>query len=158
MGSTPHRNLLMFAELTGPRSAKNVVLATTMWDKLNPKFKNDGIEQETDLKQNYWNVMIHHGAAVERFLNNSDSAWNIIDNIVNRNEFDQKAVLQFQEESVDRKQPLQATGAGRALHLGLDRLIEKQNKLIERQNKTIQESTVWSSSSGSVTLSAQESE
>jgi hypothetical protein len=36
MGSTPHRNLRVFAELTGPGSAKNVVLATTMWDILGP--------------------------------------------------------------------------------------------------------------------------
>jgi hypothetical protein len=38
MAAAPHRNLLMFSELTGPRSAKNVVLVTTMWDKLIPEF------------------------------------------------------------------------------------------------------------------------
>jgi len=147
MSATPHRNLLMFEELTGPRSAKNVVLATTMWDKLHPQF-DDGNKRVKGLEEKYWNVMIHHGATVERFLNTSDSAWSMIDNVVKRNKHEQKAVLLIQEETVDRKQPLLATAAGKALFLDFDRLIE-------RQNKTMQESTVWSSSSGSMTLGTQ---
>jgi len=140
----------MFAELTGPRSAKNVVLATTMWDKLHPKF-DDGNKRENGLKENYWKVMIHNGATVERFLNDSDSAWSIVDNIINR--ADRKAVLLFQEETIDQRQHFLTTAAGRALDLDLDRLIEKHQK-------AIQESTLWSSSSGSVTLTlgAQDSE
>ena len=148
MGTTPHRHLLMFAELTGPGSAKNVVLATTMWDKLHPQL-DDGNKREKGLENRYWNVMIHHGATVERFLNTSNSAWTIVHNIVNNN--DHKAALLFQEETVDQKRPLLATAAGRALSLDLDRLVEKQKK-------TIQEPTVWSSSSGNVALNAQESE
>ena len=141
MSATPHRNLLMFAELTGPGSAKNIVLVTTMWDKLHPQF-DDGHKREKGLEKKYWNVMIHHGATVERFLNTSDSAWSMIDNVVERNKHEQKAVLLIQEETVDQKQPLLATAAGKALSLDFDPLIEKQNK-------TMQESTEWSSSSGS---------
>jgi len=150
MAAAPHRNLLMFAELTGPRSAKNVVLVTTMWDTLNPTCQNEGVEREKGLKTKYWNTMIYHGAAAERFLNNSDSAWRIINNIVDRNKNDEKPVLQFQEERVDRKKTLKETGAGQALYQDL-------NRLIERQNKTMQVSTTWSNSSGS-TLGAQEPE
>ena len=148
MSGTPHRNLLMFEELTGPKSAKNVVLASTMWDKLHPKFDN-GNTREKDLEKKYWNVMIHHGATVERFLNTSDSAWSIIDNVVKRNEG--KAVLLIQEEMMVRKTSLLKTSAGKALYLD-------PNRLAEAKNKAIQESTVWSSSSGSVTLGVQESE
>ena len=150
MSATPHRNFLMFKELTGPRSAKNVVLATTMWDKLHPQF-DDGNKREKDLEKRYWNVMIHHGATVERFLNTSDSAWSIIDSVVERNKHEQKAVLLIQEETVGRKQPLLATAAGKALYLDF-------NRLLEREKKTMQESTVWSSSSGSVTLGTQGSQ
>ena len=140
-------NLHMFEELTGSRSAKNVVLATTMWDKLHPKFDN-GNTREKDLEKKYWNVMIHHGAAVERFLNTSDSAWSMIDNVVKRNE---KAVLLIQEEMMVRKTSLLKTSAGKALYLD-------PNKLAEEKNKALQESTMCSSSSGSVTLGAQECE
>ena len=149
MSAKPKQNLHMFEELTGSRSAKNVVLATTMWDRLHPQF-DDGNKREKDLEKKYWNVMIHHGATAERFLNTPDSAWSIIANVVKRNKH-QKAVLLIQEETVGRKQPLLATAAGKALYLGFDRLLE-------RQNKTMQEPTVWNSSSGSVILDAQEYE
>ena len=147
MAASPHRNLLMFEELTGLRSAKNVVLVTTMWDKLNLEYQHEGDEREKGLKTKYWNTMIDHDAAVERFLNNSDSAWRIINNIVDRNK---KAVLQFQEERVDRKKSLKETSAAQALHQDL-------NRMIERRNKKMQDPTRRSNSSGS-TLGAQEPE
>jgi hypothetical protein len=49
----------MFAKLTGPRIAKNVILATMMWDKLDAKF-HDGDKLEKILKEEYWKVMIHY--------------------------------------------------------------------------------------------------
>jgi hypothetical protein len=115
----------MFTKLTGLRSAKNVVLATTMWDTLGAKFDAIGTTREQALKKEYWNVMIDHGAGVERFLNTVDSAWSIVDKIVEKSD---KAVLLFQEEKVDRKQALLATGAGKALSLDLELLIQDQNK------------------------------
>ena len=136
MAGTPQRNLLMFAELTGSRSAKNVVLATTMWDRLHPKF-DDGDKREKVWKEQYWDVMIHHGAAVERFLNTPDSAWSIIDNLVERSKNDQRVALLFQEERVDQKKPLRATAAGKAFR--------DFNKSIQRQNHAIHEPVVRSS-------------
>jgi len=57
MSGTPHRNLRMFGELCGAKSARNVVLLTTMWDKArNPEEAN---KREAGLKERYWNVMIH---------------------------------------------------------------------------------------------------
>jgi len=148
MSGAPHRNLRMFEELTGPRSAKNVVLATTMWDKLHPQF-DDGNKREKGLEEKYWNVMIHHGATVERFLNTSDSAWSMIDKVVKRDE--PKAVLLIQEEMIVQKTPLLATSAGKALY-------RDPNQLAAEKNKAVQESTVWSSSSASVTLGTQGSQ
>ena len=87
----------MFAELTGPRSTKNVILTTMMWDKLSFKF-DDGTKQEKILKEEYWNIMIHLGTAIEHFLNESDLAWSILDNIVNPHKTDQEVALLFQEE------------------------------------------------------------
>ena len=139
MSVTQHRNLRMLAEFTGPGSAKSVVLATTMWDKLHPQF-DDGNKREKDLKERYWNIMIHHGATIARFLNTSDSAWSIVDNIVNKN--DQKAGLFFQEERVDQKKYFEKTGAGEALDLHHD-------NLIERQENTIRGPVGWSDSNGS---------
>ena len=112
MAAKPQQNLHMFEELTGSGSAKNVVLATTMWDKL-PKDVN-GDQREKGLKEEYWNAMIDHGAAVERFLNTSDSAWSLVDNMVQKNV--PKAGLLFQEERVDQKKHFVQTSARQALH------------------------------------------
>jgi len=83
-----------------------------MWDKTKAKF-DDGNKRETSLKEKYWNTMIDHGAAVERSLNTSDSAWNIIDNNVDRNK--PKEPLLFQEEIVDQQKPFLVTSARQAL-------------------------------------------
>jgi hypothetical protein len=117
----------MFGELTGRKGTKNVVLATTMWDKLHPQL-DDGGKREKDLKKKYWNVMIRNGAAVERFLNTSDSAWSIVDNVVDRSS--PKAPLLFQKERVDQGKYVEDTSAGEALGLNVGRLVKRQNKTV----------------------------
>ena len=124
MSAVPQRNLHIFEELIGSRSAESVTLATTMWDKLS-RFDN-GDERENGLKEEYWKGMIDHGAAVERFLNTSDSAWSIVDNIVNKN--NHKAALLFQEERVDEKKPFKKTSVGEALYPDLDKLFPKRQQ------------------------------
>jgi len=119
----------MFGELTGRKGTKNVVLATTTWDKLHPQF-DDGNKREEGLKKKYWKVMIHHGAGLDRFLNTSDSAWSIVDNIVNRG--GPKAALLFQKERVDQGKYVKDTSAGEALELDLGQLVKRQNKTVEK--------------------------
>jgi len=102
----------MFKELTGSTSAENVALTTTMWDKLS-EF-DDGDEREKGLKVEYWKAMIDEGAAVERFRNTSESAWSIVDNMVNKSV--PKAPLLFQKERVDQNKKFANTSAMRALY------------------------------------------
>ncbi|KIM49709.1 hypothetical protein M413DRAFT_114611 [Hebeloma cylindrosporum] len=131
MPGTPHRNLLVFSELTGRKGTKNVVLATTMWDRLHPTKENGlGDRREGALKKEYWNLMIYHGAAVDRFLNTSDSAWSIVDNIVNKDE--QKAPLLFQQQRVDQEKSLPQTSAGEALEQDLARLVKNHKKTMKK--------------------------
>jgi hypothetical protein len=95
---TPRRDLHKCAELTGPKSAKNVVLATTKWDTLDPKFEEIGKTREEGLRKEFWNIMIHHGAAVQRFLNDSGSAWSIVENVVKKN--DQMGVISRKKKDI----------------------------------------------------------
>ena len=136
MGSTPHRNLLTFGELTGPQSAKNIILVTTMWDVLGP-MAVVGDRREQRLKADYWDVMIHHGATVARFLNNSDSAWEIIDNFISRKQKIQKTELTFQEERVVQKKKLEETRAGEALSWNLDELIPTQGETMQQPTRKV---------------------
>jgi len=93
-------HLRMFAKLTraGPRSAKHVILTTTMWDLLGSKI-DDGNKREERLKK-YWEDMNHPDANVKRFLNDSDSAWSIVDSVVENR--DQKKVLSTKMKAILR--------------------------------------------------------
>ena len=148
-GSTPHRNLRIFAELTGPRSAKNVVLATTMWDTLGPMMIDVENKREKRLKEEYWNVMIHRGATVQRFLNHSDSAWKIINNFLNRDENNPKTGLMLQEERVVERKKLEETSAAEAPSLDLEELARRQNETMRQSTRvTKQSSTGMSATHG----------
>ena len=88
----------MFGELCGDKSARNVVLLTTMWDKVwNP---DEAHKREAGLKERYWDVMIHHGATVARFQMNGwePDPWSIVDNVIQQR---QPGPLLLQEEVVD---------------------------------------------------------
>ena len=122
MAGTIHRNLRMFGELCGDKSAKNVVLVTTMWDKV--RNEADALKREDSLKLRYWNVLLYHQASVARFYNDQTTAWNIINHGTGR---DRTAVL-LQEEMVTLGRNLNETNAGKALYRDLQSLLDKQNK------------------------------
>ena len=127
MSEAPHRNLRMFGELCGNKPAKKVVLATTMWDKVSEI--EEGEKRENALKEKYWNVMLHHGAVVERFLNTPESAWAVINRLVEREK--NKSALLLQEELLDLGKRLNDTNAAMALYLDLQTLVAKQNRTIQ---------------------------
>ena len=85
MIGNPHRNLRMFGELCGDHaSIKKIMLVTTMWDKVQLEL-DTGVRRETELFENYWKALINHGASTARFLNSADSAWKIVDLILEQN-------------------------------------------------------------------------
>ena len=129
MSGTPHRNLRMFGELCGDKSTRNLVFLTTMWDKA--RNIKEAENREAQLKERYWNVMIHHGATVERFYVNGSgpqSPWLIVDRMIHRHQLGH-ALLQ--EEMVDVGKRLNETNAGKALFRDLEGLLTKQNKTIK---------------------------
>jgi len=70
----------MFSQLCGTEAAKNVVFVTTMWDCPDPSRQNN--KTEKNLKTDYWRKMILQQARVARFLNNEDSAWRIVTEMI----------------------------------------------------------------------------
>ena len=73
------KNLQMFANLCGQKAMPNVVIATTMWDRVS---KEEGNEREDELKRDFWTGMVADGCRTERFENTYDSAWCIIGSVV----------------------------------------------------------------------------
>lgn len=126
MAGIPHHNLRLFGQLCGDQAIKKVILVTTMWDKLKMW---EGAQREHNLRLNYWKVMIEKGALVARFRNTSQTAWKIIDMIVQEPEFSTQVHL-LQKELVDLKFHLNETETGITLYSNLQEL------LIEQQQRT----------------------
>ena len=123
MIGTPHRNLRMFGELCGDHAIKKIMLVTTMWDKVQ---RDTGVRRETELFENYWKAMINYGASTARFSNSADSAWKVVDLILEQHTTE---VLLLQEELVDLKRALNETQAGKMLYLNLQRSLAEQRDL-----------------------------
>ena len=124
MAGTPHRSFRTFGELCGDQAVKNVVLVTTMWDKVQ---RDTGVRRENELFENYWKTMINYGASTARFSNSADSAWKIIDPILKQRESE---VLLLQEELVDLKRAVSETQAGKTLYSDLQRLLAEQRDTV----------------------------
>ena len=125
MAGAPHRNLRMFSQLCGDQGVKKVILVTTMWDKVKI---STGAQREHDLRLNYWKGMMEKGASVARFRNTQQTAWKIIDIIVQESTTE---VLLLQEELVDLKLRLNETKAGIMLYSNLQELLLEQQRTIQ---------------------------
>ncbi|PMD53669.1 uncharacterized protein K444DRAFT_571192 [Hyaloscypha bicolor E] len=62
------KNLRMMKQLCGADSLQNVVLATTMWEKVTIE---EGLRREAELEQTYWKDLIDGGATVARITTQS---------------------------------------------------------------------------------------
>ena len=76
------RNLETFASLCGQKAMPNVVIATTMWGKVE---KEEGEQREEELKSEFWAKMQVDGCKTARFENTYESAWRVIDSPAKEN-------------------------------------------------------------------------
>jgi hypothetical protein len=115
------RNLRMFRKLCGEDPLRNVILATTFWDKVSGQV---GEEREAELrvKPEFWGSMIQRGSQVTRFTDR-DSALKIMELLLPNNPLP----LEIQLELVDQSKNLVETAAGKSVNEELNRL-EKIHK------------------------------
>jgi len=99
------KNLEMFRYLTGEKNLKNVVLATSMWDKVTAA---EGEEREAELKSKFWRVMLAMGAKTARHHGTHDSAVEVARLLLKNDPF----YLQLQEEMGELHLLLKDTKAG----------------------------------------------
>ena len=119
------KNLQMFTSLCGKNAMPNVVIATTMWGKVS---KEEGGEREEELKSDFWKDMLANGCRTERFENTYESAWRIIDRLVQK---DPTQVL-LPCEIVDDDLRLNETKAGVTLNQELEKLIKDRKEAARR--------------------------
>lgn len=125
------KNLLMFNKLCGDDAAKNVILGTTKWADV---VETVGQQREQQLSNEHWKHMLDHGAKTARFTNTSESAWAIVNKILQR---DQTEVLLIQHELVDLRKLIPQTAAGLALRHNLQELLEHQKKEARQLRKEV---------------------
>jgi hypothetical protein len=121
------KNLHMFEKLCGPECMSNIVLATTMWDKLgqdNRSSFKDGEQRERMLldKPDFWGYMVRQGSRVYRHDASKASAWKMVQHILSKKS---SIALAIQRQMIDDGESLQGTDAGEFLH---KELLESQKK------------------------------
>jgi len=111
------KNLEMFQKLTGESNLKNVILTTTMWDKVTPE---EGAKREGELKQKFWRVLLALGAEAARHEGTAESAQNIARGLIQNKPF----YLQLQHEMGMKNKALRDTAAGREIMAEIERIKE----------------------------------
>jgi len=132
---TPLKNLRMFEELCGKNAFHNVVLTTTMWDEVD---EETGEERERELTANYWRTMLEHGSTTSRFLGTRESAFNVIDPIIEA--ANGRSSVLLQNELVDMRKSLPATSAGRVLFSTMGQFVSQREDLLRRIRREMRDS------------------
>lgn len=139
MSGSAMRNLNMFKKLCGENYFQNVVLATTMWERLSSKA--DGLRNEEQLKANrdWWGGMLAKGSRMFQHYDSAGSAREIVGYLVKSS----PTVLRIQEEMVDERRELVDTLAGREVEKDLHELrakcVEEMKALRDEQAEALKE-------------------
>ncbi|KAF8811580.1 hypothetical protein BYT27DRAFT_7252672 [Phlegmacium glaucopus] len=127
MAGTPLKNLRMFEELCGKNAFENVILATTMWDEID---ETTGVARERELKSKYWKAMLDRNSRTSRFLRTRESAFTLIDPLIDA--ANKRSSVLLQQEMVDMRKKLPATSAGQELFSKMELLVRQREELLNR--------------------------
>ena len=104
------------------------VLVTTNW----PSDLNDVLERrEEEMKGEHWKTLIEKGLDVRRFQRDSDSAWDIINHLLQGVPSilaDNRLDLQIQKELIKLQISIPETEAGQELRYTLKQLLKMQEE------------------------------
>ncbi|KAI0394896.1 P-loop containing nucleoside triphosphate hydrolase protein [Xylariaceae sp. FL0594] len=115
------KNLEMFRKLTGEANLKNVMLATSMWDKVSPK---EGQAREEELKNKFWKLLLAYEAKAIRYGGTPESARYIAQQLMANKPF----YVQIQQEMGKENKAVKDTEAGRQVMIELVRLKEEHQR------------------------------
>ncbi|KAH8881187.1 hypothetical protein GQ53DRAFT_668330, partial [Thozetella sp. PMI_491] len=131
MTASARKNLFMFKKLCGESALQNVILATTMWEKVDI---TDGERRESQLMSTpeFWGWMKEKGSQVRRHYNTRDSAMDLLHIFVEHSvDARTQVALDIQCEMVDAHKTLDQTGAGKMLDSALAAERDKFRRDIE---------------------------
>lgn len=117
------------------KSFEHIILTTTMWDEVN---EDVGWAREEELRKKYWSTMIMKGSSMCRYYNTPESAWALIQPLVEpaaRNH-----AIALQEEMGEWKKELEHTPNGQALFTRLEELVRMQHHSLNKMRELKQQS------------------
>jgi len=126
----------MFRKLCGDDSMKNIVILTTMWDKVTSE-EGEQREQELKSSNNVFKPLLDKGAITMRHDRTPESADKVINYLRTKN----PTTTQIVREIVEERKALEATAAGTELRSDIQALLQKNNeemKSLETEMKKMQ--------------------
>ncbi|KIM65398.1 hypothetical protein SCLCIDRAFT_1212139 [Scleroderma citrinum Foug A] len=136
VGGTSKRNLRIFQKLCGRESLTNVVILTTMWDKVTPE---EGLRRQQELISSYdlFKPLVEGGAVMESYDGTQESARNIVWDLLRK----KGTVAQIVRELVVENKSLVDTEAGMELQSEVRNVLQKHQEDLRRLEDEIKEAT-----------------
>jgi len=113
----------MFEKLCGKNAFQNVILTTTMWDRVDALTGNG---REKELKKGFWKGVINQGSMAVGYFNTPESAWYILDRVIGHD----LAIL-LQRQMVDLQKQLRETDPDQTLYNELESLVRRQQLTLQ---------------------------
>ena len=129
MVGTPLKNLRMFEELCGKNAIQNVILTTTMWDKVDEETGKDR-ERELKSESKYWRTMLDRSSTTSPFLRTRESAFHLIDPLIEA--ANKRSSNLLQDELVVMRKSLPATTAGLEVFSKMAQLVRQLEYLLRQ--------------------------
>ena len=116
----------MFRKLCGNKFLNNVVIVTTMWDKVSPE---EGSQREQELKsgKNLFKPLLDGGAIMIRHDRTPKTASSVINHLLKKD----ATITQIVHELVEEKKALAETDAGTELNNDIQTLIKQHKEEME---------------------------
>ncbi|KAE8444245.1 hypothetical protein EG329_000745 [Mollisiaceae sp. DMI_Dod_QoI] len=135
MPGSAKKNLMMFKKLCGEDALKNVILGTTMWDKVTTA---QGEERELQLTStpDFWGWMISKGSVVHRHAGDRQSAMRLLEHFIRQ---ESQVVLSLQHEMVEEHKNLNETLVGMTIQDDLIKEREKYQKELSEVEKSMKD-------------------
>ncbi|KAK2600085.1 hypothetical protein QQS21_005171 [Conoideocrella luteorostrata] len=141
--------LRLLESLVGSHALENLILVTTMWNRLRDEDIDQALRREQELIDKFWRRMEDGGSSVAQFDGTADSAYALVFQLAGK----QSVVLEVQKEIVDEDQTMLATAVGSNLlqqleehtetyqirAAELESRLDLELKLEPRNKKTIQQ-------------------
>ncbi|KAH7146868.1 P-loop containing nucleoside triphosphate hydrolase protein [Dactylonectria estremocensis] len=103
--------LRLLESLVGDHALENLILVTTMWNKLRDEDRGQALRHEQELLDDYWGPMEEKGSYVAQFDGTPDSAYALIFQLAGKD----SVVLDVQKEIMDEDRTVITTSAGKDL-------------------------------------------